>query len=475
MKLNLLFLNDVHGYLEPHNDLFYSNNGVHTELAGGYARLFSAINNIRRENPYTLLFDGGDTFHGTLPLVQSKGEAVVPILRKFDFNAMVGHWDFGYGPDQLENLLSQLNYPMLGVNVFRADGTLFLKPYIIKQVGEIKVGVAGICANIIDKTMPEKFSRGLKITSGLDELPLYIDKMKKEGADIIVLLSHNGFPQDVHILSQVDGVDVCLSAHTHNRLYQPVIVNNTLIIQCGCHGTFLGHLELDVNKKQIVSHSYRLLKMDHQMESDKEMEKLVNDAVKPFKELKRNVVGYTSHILHRYSTLNSTMDNFMLAAIRHASNTEIAFSNGWRYGAPIASGEITEMDLYNIIPMNPPISTVEMTGIEIREMLEENLERTFSVDPLGQMGGYVKRCSGLRVNFRVENPVNHRIQEIYYNDKHLQPDKYYKVSYVTTQGVPPDIGRNREELNTNAVDAMKNYLKENPHYNGAEKDAFFLV
>lgn len=475
MKLNLLFLNDVHGYLEPHPDLFYTNEGSHTEVVGGYARVLSMVTKIRSENRHTLLFDGGDTFHGTLPLVDSKGEAVIPILRKFNFDGMVGHWDFGYGPEQLKNLLSQLNYPMLGINVFQADGTLFLKPYKIMQMGAVKVGVVGICSNIIDKTMPKEFSQGLTITSGLDELPKYIDTMKSEGAELIVLLSHNGFPQDVHLLNQVDGVDVCLSAHTHNRLYQTVTVNDTLIIQCGCHGAFLGHLELEVKEKQIVSHRYRLLKVDQEIEPDKEIKKMVMDTMKPFQELKRNVVGYTSHTLHRYNTLNSTMDNFLLTAMKHASDTHIAFSNGWRYAAPIPSGKITEMDLYNIIPMNPPIFTVELSGKEIRDMLEENLERTFSADPLSQMGGYVKRCSGLRINFRVENPRNHRIQEIYYNNAPLQPDSYYKVSYVTTQGVPPEIGRNREELKINAVDAMKNYLKQYPRYKGEEKEAFFLV
>ncbi len=163
MTLDLLFLNDVHGYLEPHPDLFYNNQNVYTEKVGGYARIAALIKTLRQKNSNTLLFDGGDTFHGTLPLVKSKGEALIPILNELSFKAMVGHWDFGYGPEQLKNILSQLNYPMLGINVFNTDGTLFLKPYIIVTVGDIKVGVVGICANIIDKTMPENFSEGLKV------------------------------------------------------------------------------------------------------------------------------------------------------------------------------------------------------------------------------------------------------------------------------------------------------------------------
>lgn len=323
--------------------------------------------------------------------------------------------------------------------------------------------------------MPKHFSEGLKITSGLNELPRYIEKMKSEGANLIILLSHNGFPQDVHILNQVDGVDVCLSAHTHNRLYKSVMVNNTIVIQSGCHGSFLGHLRLNIANKKIASHQYELLKIDQNIEPNKSIEVMVRNVVKPYEKLKQQVVGTTSHILHRYNTLNSSMDNFLLSAIKYISNTEIAFSNGWRYGGPIPKGDITEMDLYNIIPMNPIVSTVELSGKEIVEMLEENLERTFSSNPLHQMGGYIKRCVGLRVNFRIENPKGHRIQEIYFNDKHLQPDSYYKVSYVTSQGVPPNIGRKREDLEIHAVEAMKRFLAAQPHYVETSAQAFSLV
>ncbi len=299
--------------------------------------------------------------------------------------------------------------------------------------------------------------------------------MKSEGADLIILLSHNGFPQDVHILNQVDGIDVCLSAHTHNRIYESVLVNNTIVIQSGCHGSFLGHLQLHIKNKRIDTHTYDLRKIDSKIEPDEHIASLVSGVTKPYEELKNNVIGTTNSILHRYNTLNSSMDDFLLAAIKYASNTEIAFSNGWRYGAPIPKGDITEMDLYNIIPMNPIISTVELSGKEITEMLEENLERTFSSNPLNQMGGYVKRCAGLHVNFRIENPKNHRIQEIYFADKHLESDVYYRVSYVTSQGVPPHIGRNRFDLEIHAVEAMKQFLSEEPQYLAASKESFHLV
>lgn len=417
MELSIAFINDVHGYLEPHPELFYKGGKEVIETAGGYARIASVVNEIRKNNPATLLFDGGDTFHGTLPVVESKGEAIVPILNEMGFSAMVGHWDFGYGPHQLKNLAQQLNYPVLGINAYKEDNTLFLPPYIIKQVNDVRVAIIGICSNIIDKTMPKHFSAGLKITDGVQELPVIIDQVKEEGADIVILLSHNGFPQDVLLLSNTNGIDVCLSAHTHNRLYEAIKVNDCIVIQCGCHGSFAGHLQLQIEQRRIMSYTYKLITIDAAIKADSEIEKLVNNVMEPYLQVKQEIVGQTSAILHRYNTLSSSMDDLLLLAIKSASDAEIAFSNGWRYGAPIPAGAITKGDLFNIIPMNPVVSTVEITGAEIIMMLEENLERTFSADPMKQMGGYVKRCSGLHVKMRIENPAGNRIQHIFIGDE----------------------------------------------------------
>ncbi len=127
-----------------------------------------------------------------------------------------------------------------------------------------------------------------------------------------------------------------------------------------------------------------------------------------------------------------------------STGAQLAFSNGWRYGAPIIPGEVTLNDLYNIIPMNPPISTVELTGEEIVAMLEENLERTLARDPYDQMGGYVKRSLGLNVYIKIENPPGQRVQQVFVGDEELQPGRYYPTTFVTEQGVAHKYGRNRQ-------------------------------
>lgn len=457
--LSILYFNDVHGYVQEHPELFYAGEKEMIKTAGGYSRIAGYIRQVKAMQSHTLVFDGGDTFHGTLPVVQSKGEALIPVLNDMHIDAMVGHWDFAYGPQQLKYLAAQLNYPVLGINVYKEDGTLFLQPYLIKEVGENKIAVIGICSNIIGKTMPKKFSEGLKITNGVEELPVYIQKVKDEGAGIVILLSHNGFPQDCDMVSKLSGIDICLSAHTHNRLYEAVKINNTILIQCGCHGSFMGHLNLTIKGNRIVDYNYRLKTVDESFPVCQHTDARVREIMAPYMALQSEVVGHTPAILHRYNILHSGMDNLLLAAMRWQTGTQLAFSNGWRYGIPIERGNITKFQLFNIIPHNPVIETVELAGEEIRQMLEENLERTFSADPMQQMGGYVKRCMGLTAYVKIENPKNRRIQELFIGDEHCKKENLYTACFVTEQGVPEKYGSNRKKTETPVIDAMVAFVK----------------
>jgi S-sulfosulfanyl-L-cysteine sulfohydrolase len=170
------------------------------------------------------------------------------------------------------------------------------------------------------------------------------------------------------------------------------------------------------------------------------------------------VVGETATALNRGTILESTMDNFLLQTLLESTGAQLAFSNGWRFGAPIVPGEITLNDLYNIIPMIPPVSTVELTGEELRVMLEENLERTFSCNLYQQMGGFVKRCLGLNVFFKIENPSGHRIQKLFAGNEEVQPGRYYTAAFVTPQGVPQKYGRNHENKSERIIDVLRKYL-----------------
>ncbi len=462
-ELTIIQLNDSHGYLELHDELFYKGDHAEFRKAGGFARISRVINQVREEKGGNVLaLDCGDTIHGTYPAVQSKGEMLVPILNKIKFDAWTAHWEFGYGPEQLKKIVKMLDYPLLAINCYDEEtGERVFDPYKIFTINGIRVGVIGIAAFIVDKVMPDWFSEGIRMTLGNEELPGFIEKLRsEEHVDLVLVISHLGYPQEVKLASEVDGIDVLLSGHTHNRLRHPSIVNNTIIFQSGCHGSFLGRLDLKVNGGRIVEFSHKLIEVDERINPDPEIEDLINALMKPHRELLSEVLGIVETPLHRYRVLESTMDNFLLKSLMHLTGAQMAFSNGWRFGAPIVPGNITINDLWNIIPVNPPIQTCKLTGDELWNMMEENLERTFSRDPFQQMGGYVKRCMGLNLYFKIENDYGHRIEDLFIQGERINLGKEYDVCFVTSQGVGQEYGTDRKKLEINAVEALVKYVED---------------
>ncbi|MBW7468007.1 bifunctional metallophosphatase/5'-nucleotidase [Pontibacter aydingkolensis] len=432
--------------------------------AGGFSRIAGYLNKLRQEKEGAILtLDCGDTFHGTYPAVHTKGEVMLPVLNALGLDAMTAHWEFAYGPEQFRKLTAALNYPMLAINIYdKQTDELVYNPYILKEVNGLKVGVIGIACNIVDKTMPPHFSKGLYFTLGNDELPGYIKKLKKEeNADLIVLISHLGFPQNMKLLSEVPGVDVCLSSHTHYRTQQPIMQGNTIVIESGCHGSFLGRLDLTVKDGKITDFTHEMVEVSDDLPADAAVEKLVQEATAPFQEKLQQEVGQVTTHLDRNNILEATMDNFLLQSMISATGAELAFSNGWRYGAPIVPGPVTLNDLYNIIPMNPPVQTAEITGQELWQMLEENLERTFAPDAYNQLGGYVKRCLGLKAFIKIEAPKGTRIQKLFVDDEEVILSKNYKAAFVTEQGISKKYGTNRQESGIKAIDAMLQFLNNN--------------
>lgn len=475
-QITILQLNDVHGYLNSHQELFYENSNLVYRECGGYARIATQIKKIREESKNVLLLDCGDTFHGTFPVIDSKGEILIPILNDLNFAAMTAHWDFAYGPKHLDHLVSKLNYPLLAANVYsKKTKQLVYPPVLIAEIDGLKIGIIGLACNIVDKVMPAFFSDGIYFTDGTAELPVYINQLRNENkVDIIILLSHNGFPQDVELIKHNKGVDVVLSAHTHNRLYKPFIVNNTIIIQSGCHGSFIGKLELIIEENKIAYYEHSLIEVSKNIIPDTVIQNKINAALLPYTYL-QDKVGETLEPLNRGLSAECTMDNFLLESIKQSVVADVYFSNGWRYGAPIAKGDICLNDLYNIVPMNAEVSTVELKGSEIFELIESNLESTFSIEPLHQMGGYIKRTLGLSVYFKSENPNNSRVQFIFINGIELNPDKVYKAAFLTEQSVAKKFGINRKAAGINAVEAMQIFLKNNNPISISLDKTFILI
>jgi S-sulfosulfanyl-L-cysteine sulfohydrolase len=458
--LILLQMNDLHAYLEPHIERFWGPNGAEFRQAGGLARIAGLMNSIRREAPGAVLaFDCGDTFHGTHAAVTSRGQALIPSLNRLGLNAMTGHWDFAYGPERLKELVAQLNYPLLAANCFDEEsGELVFPGAQLYEAAGQRVGVIGLAAVIVGH-MPEEFHRGIRLTLGIEDLPGHIERLRaEEKADLIVVISHLGFPQDMKLADEIPGIDVLLSAHTHNRLTRPAIVGRTIVIQSGSHGSFIGRLSLEVDNGLVVDFDHNMITIDDSIDADPVVDEEVQRVLAPARDELAQVVGYTATALHRDNVLESPMDNLLLESLIASTGAPLAFSNGWRYGIPIPPGPVTLNDLWNIIPVNPPVSMIELSGEEIWRMLEENLEAVFARNPYDQKGGYVKRALGLKAYVKLENPHTQRLQALFIGDEPVRQDKNYTAAFVTAQGVPKKFGQSRRNLDFDAITALREYL-----------------
>lgn len=476
--LGVLQINDTHANLFEHGDVRYTGKGFRVETLGGYPRIMTQVNKLRGKFGKDLLvLDNGDTLHGTYEAVQTRGEVMIPYLKALGIDAMTFHWDSAYTPKHLKGLEPRLGYPILASNVYR-EGTrdFMFKPSVILEKAGLKLGIVGVASNIIQKKMPPKFWEGTNFTDGIKEAGEQVTLLREKGADLVILLSHLGYPQDLELLKQINGIDLCLSGHTHNRVRVPQKVNGAYIIQSGALASSVGFLKLTVEDRSISGIEHQYIVLDQTVPQDQTMLSMLNndETLNKFREQLGQPVGRTKIDLHRASSFYGTMDYLLLDAMRKATGLPIAFSNGWRYGGAVGKGTITRRDLYAIVPMNPPLRSADLTGDEIWQMLEDNLEDTFSCAPFEQMGGYIKRTSGLCVYFKVENPYGRRVQRIFVGDEELDIKKTYTVVYVTSQGVPKDIGRNHADFGMDAIEAMERLLKEGA-YDRKDLDTYIAI
>ncbi|WP_291986168.1 bifunctional metallophosphatase/5'-nucleotidase [Luteitalea sp.] len=458
-QITLLQLNDLHGYLEPHPELFSLTPGAPWRSGGGLARIASVFGTVRRETGGAVVaLDNGDTFHGSMPAVHTRGGALVAPMSALGLDAMTVHWELAYGWRQVKALASALPYPLLAANVVGDDGTIFTPFTIVERAG-VRVGIIGLSSVAGTDLLPQADRGPVTLTIGEAAVNALVPRLRREhGVGLVVVLSHLGFPQDCKLASAVSGVDVILSGHSHHRLQTPVIVDDTLIMQSGAHGSFVGRLDLELSTTGVAGWQHRLIEVDDATEPDGGMQALVGDAVAPFAAARQRVLGTTSTPLTRYTMLESTMDTLLLAAVADSTDVPIALSNGWRYGAPIPPGPITEMDVWNIVPANPAVSVVRLTGAELRRLYEENLKATFACDAWQQRGGYVKRCRGLELAVKLENPPGERLQEIRVDGARLRANASYTVAFLGEQAVPVRYGADRRDTGVTAEEALRQYV-----------------
>ncbi|MAN81053.1 MAG: thiosulfohydrolase SoxB [Rhodospirillaceae bacterium] len=402
---------------------------------GGVDRMATLVKAIRAERPdNTLLLDGGDTWQGSYTSLKTGGADMVAVQNALGIDAMTAHWEFTYGVDRVKELQDSLNFPFLASNVrdteWQEDVFEAIKYF---EKGGVKIAVIGQAFPYTPIANPRYLMPNWSFGINEDNMKKRVADAQAAGADLIVLLSHNGFDVDRKLAARVPGIDVILTGHTHDALPAPVKVGNTLLIASGSHGKFLSRLDLKIENKQVKAYNFRLIPVfSDVIEPDKEMAALVDKVRAPhLGEISREL-GYTEDLLYRRGNFNGTFDDVICQALLAERDAEIALSPGFRWGASLLPGQaITVDDVHHHTAITyPNVYRMEMTGEFLKTVLEDVADNLFNVDPYYQQGGDMVRVGGMSYTIDINKKIGSRISNMtsLKTGKAIDPAKSYVVA-----------------------------------------------
>ena len=394
--------------------------------------LIKAIRSERGDNK-VLLLDGGDTWQGSYTSLKTQGEDMVEVMKALGTEAMVGHWEFTFGQERLKELIDKLEYPFLGGNVFDTewDEPVFESTAFFEK-GGVSVAVIGQHFPYTPIANPSYMVKDWSFGIRPEVLQKNVDKAKRQGAEIVVLLSHNGFDVDQKLASMIEGIDVILTGHTHDAIPKGIRIKDTLLLSSGSHGKYLGRVDLKVKNGKVVETSSNLIPVFSDVVApDQEMTKLIKKIRSPYEKECNRIIGKTDNLLYRRGNFNGSWDDVICDAIMQERDTEISLSPGFRWGTTLLPGQnITIDDIYSQTSMNyPEVYRIEMTGKTIKDLLEDVCDNIFNPDPFFQQGGDMVRVGGLSYTCNPKNKIGNRINNlrIISSDIPLESNQKYVV------------------------------------------------
>jgi len=422
-----------------YTSLDYVEAARHYGKVGGFAHLATLVRQIRASRPGSLLLDGGDTWQGTGQALWSKGQDMVEACLQLGVDVMTMHWECTYGAErikEIEEKLLQGKMDIVAQNVKTTDfGDPVFKPYVIKEMNGIPVAIIGQAFPYSTIANPRYFVPDWSYGIQEENLQLTIDEARGKGAQVVVLLSHNGMDVDLKLASRVSGLDAILGGHTHDGIPAPVPVKNrggtTLVTNAGSNGKFLGVLDFDVKAGKVASFHYKLLPVfSNLLAADQDMAALLQKHRAPYESRLTEKLATTDGLLYRRGNFNGSFDQLLLDALMKEKDAPIAFSPGFRWGTSLLPGSaITLEDVLNQTAITYPFTTLtEMSGAQIKNVLEDVCDNLFNPDPYYQQGGDMVRVGGLEYTCEPGAAMGKRIQEMRLNGKPLDADKIYKVA-----------------------------------------------
>jgi len=401
---------------------------------GGLDRIATVIKAIRAERgDRVLLLDGGDTWTNSWTSYKTAGQDVVDAMALLKPDAMTAHWEFTLGEKRVREIVDQLGFPLLAQNIREAEfeEKVFQSSKIFER-GGVRVGVIGQAFPYTPISNPRWMFPDWTFGLREKELAEEIDALRGQGADLIVLLSHNGFDVDRKMAERVRGIDVILTAHTHDAVPEVTVIGNTLLVATGSNGKFVSRLDLDVQSKRISAFRYRLIPIfADAIAPDAEMKAHIASVRAPYETELARVLGHTEGLLYRRGNFAGTLDTLICDAIIEQRDVEISLSPGVRWGPSLLPGTpITFEDITNATAMSyPACYRTSMTGARLKEVLEDVADNIFNPDPYLQQGGDMVRCGGLSFTIDIGQPMGQRISDLTLIRKGeaIDPSKTYAV------------------------------------------------
>ncbi|MGR1580516.1 thiosulfohydrolase SoxB [Thalassobius sp. S69A] len=403
---------------------------------GGLDRVSTVINAIRADRPDALLLDGGDTWHGSYTCYHTEGQDMVNVMNALKPDAMTFHWEFTLGSERVREIVADLPFAALGANIYDAEWdepAEDFAPYKMFERGGVKIAVIGQAFPYMPIANPRwmfpEYSFGIRD----ERMQEVVEEVRAAGAELVVMLSHNGFDVDKKMASRVQGIDVILSGHTHDALPEPVLVGDTIIIASGSNGKFVSRVDLDVREGRMMGFRHKLIPIfSDVIEPDAAVTAVIDEQRAPYEAAMSEVIGKTDSLLYRRGNFNGTWDDLICDALLSEREADIAMSPGVRWGPSILPGqEITREDIWNATSMTyGQAYRTEMTGEFIGVIMEDVADNLFNTDPYYQQGGDMVRIGGMGYKIDVSKPQGERISDmtLLKTGEMIDPAKTYQVA-----------------------------------------------
>ncbi len=417
---------------------------------GGFAHLKTLIDRLRAETPDALLLDGGDLWQGSGLADLMHGEDMVEAGNALGIAALTGHWEFTFGEERLRENLKKFKGEFLAQNVFLTEEAAFndkpafdttsgrvFKPSMVKEIGGRRIGIIGQAFPYVPVAHPKRFTSDWTFGIREADLQKVVDDLRNnDKVDAVLLLSHNGMDVDLKLASRVSGIDTILGGHTHDAVPQPLVIQNaggkTLVSNAGSSGKFLGVLDLQVEKGAVKDVRYHLLPVySALLKPDAGMQALIDGLRKPYAAKFDERLAVAGDLLYRRGNFNGSMDQLICDCLREELDAELALSPGFRFGNTILPGDPITMDdiLSGTAISYPQVYVQEMTGEQLKALMEDICDNLFNSDPYYQQGGDMVRIGGMDYACAPTASIGNRISDMTLdNGKPLDPKKTYKIA-----------------------------------------------